>query len=365
MTHTSLNYNKATNSKLGTETRTAVGILTLTALRGIGPATAERLAERFAILDAIVEAEPAKLRSVVSAAIAQSLHEPTALAHAGEKARRVLDEADRRGVRVLSVFDADYPDALRSLSDRPPILFVKGKLPQSRSVACIGTREPSEFGEIVSDKIVEALVGANWAIVSGLAIGVDTLCHKAALRHDGQTIAVMAGGLDGIYPKQNAKLADEILEKGGALVSEQPFGVPPSPRNLVQRDRLQSGLSIATFVMQTDIKGGSMHTVRFTIQQSRLLFAPVPQGRHAIEPKSQGILAMTQLPATQFADVTRAEGDYRRILVDRYRNRPVAVPLASREDYASMLNLLEARISSVCKEDLHERQASSAQMSMF
>lgn len=331
---------------IGTETRSAAGILTLTYLRGIGPATAERLAERFFLLDAILGAEPAILRSLVPAAVAESLHEPTAVASASEKAQRVIDEADRRGVRVLSVFEADYPDALRQLSDRPPVLFVKGKLPSRRSVACIGTREPSEFGEIVSDRIVETLVGAGWAIVSGLAIGVDTLSHRAALRHGGRTIAVLAGGLEGIYPRQNAMLADEILENNGALVSEQPFGVAPSPRNLVQRDRLQSGLSMATFVMQTDIKGGSMHTVRFTIQQDRLLFAPVPQGRHAAEPKSQGILAMTQFPAVRFADAARAEGNYRRILFERYHNRPVAVPLASKEDYASMLELLKSRLAS-------------------
>ena len=168
-----------------------------------------------------------------------------------------------------------------------------------------------------------------------------------------------------MYPKQNAKLADEILEKGGALVSEQPFGVPPSPRNLVQRDRLQSGLSIATFVMQTDIKGGSMHTVRFTIQQSRLLFAPVPQGRHAAEPKSQGILAMTQIPATQFADAARAEGDYRRILLERYRNRPAAVSLASKEDYASMLELLETRINCASEGAPAARPTAPSQMSML
>lgn len=209
------------------------------------------------------------------------------------------------------------------------------------------------------------MVGANWAIVSGLAIGIDTVSHQAALRHGGQTIAVMAGGLDSVYPKQNAKLADEILEKEGALVSEQPFGVPPSPRNLVQRDRLQSGLSIATFVMQTDIKGGSMHTVRFTIQQDRLLFAPVPQGRHAAEPKSQGILAMTQLSAIRFADAARAEGDYRRILFERYNNRPVAVPLASKEDYASMLELLETRVAGGEGQTGTERPSSPTQMSML
>jgi len=340
-------------------------MLTLTALRGIGPATAERLAERYALFDAILGSEPTKLRSIVSAAVAESLHAPTALATASEKAQRVLEEADRRGVRVLSIFDTDYPDALRSLSDRPPVLFVKGKLPPSRSVACIGTREPSKFGEFVSDKIVEVLVGANWTIVSGLAIGVDTLSHRAALHHGGRTVAVMAGGLDGVYPKQNAKLAEEILEKDGALVSEQSFSVPPSPRNLVQRDRLQSGLSTATFVMQTDIKGGSMHTVRFTIQQNRLLFAPVPRGNHAAEPKSQGILAMTQMSAIQFAEAIRAEGEYRRILVERYNNHPVAVPLASKEDYASMLTLLEARLASGEGQAAFAHPSSHTQMSML
>ena len=174
----------------------------------------------------------------------------------------------------------------------------------------------------------------------------------------------MAGGLDSVYPKQNAKLADEILEKEGALVGEQPFGVPPSPRNLVQRDRLQSGLSIATFVMQTDIKGGSMHTVRFTIQQDRLLLARAA-GPPCRRPKSQGILAMTQLSAIRFADAARAEGDYRRILFERYNNRPVAVPLASKEDYASMLESLETRLAGGEGQTGTERPTSPTQMSML
>lgn len=340
-------------------------MLTLTALRGIGPATAERLAERFSLIDAILDTEPTNLRSIVSAAVAECLHEPTAIVNARQKALRIIDEADQQGVRVLSVFDTDYPLALRSLSDRPPVLFVKGRLPPRRSVACIGTREPSEFGKIVSDRIVETLVGADWTIVSGLAIGVDTLSHQAALRHGGQTVAVMAGGLDGIYPKQNTKLAEEILERGGALISEQPFGVPSSPRNLVRRDRLQSGLSIATLVMQTDIKGGSMHTVRFTVQQDRLLFAPVPQGRHASESKSQGILAMTQLSASRFADAVQAESDFRRTLFDRYNNRPIAVPLASRNDYNSMLELLESRLTDDGGQLQTTHASSPAQMSML
>ncbi len=139
----------------------------------------------------------------------------------------------------------------------------------------------------------------------------------------------MAGGLEAIYPRRNAKLAEAILDKGGVLISEQTFGVPAIARNLVQRDRLQSGLSVATFVMQTDIKGGSMHTVRFTLLQERLLFAPVPRARHALEPKSQGILAMTQMSAREFSKVASASGNYQHLLMQKFGDAPVAIPLAS------------------------------------
>jgi DNA processing protein len=337
------------------ETRNAAGLLTLMALRGVGPATAERLAETFVTFDALLHAEPIKLRAVVSAAVAQTLVQNAILTDARLQADCVLDKASRLGVKVVSVFDKDYPAALRTIPDRPTVIYIKGRAPMERSVACIGTREPSEFGITVTERLVEKLVASSWGIVSGLAVGVDTLSHTAALRYGGRTIAVMAGGLDGIYPKQNAKLADEIIERDGALISEQPFGVPPAPRNLVQRDRLQSGLSVATFVMQTDIKGGSMHTVRFTLMQGRLLFAPVPQGRHAEEPKSRGIVALTQMAANRFADTVQAEGDFRRLLSSTFGSRPVAIPLASREDYASMLDRLEQRL--VSGPDLHERRS--------
>lgn len=346
------------------ETRSAAGLLTLTALRGVGPATAERLADRFPAFEAIADADLTALKPFGSPSVLETLRNAAELSSAADKANRLLDEAERQSVRVLPIFDAEYPDALRALSDRPVVLFVKGRLPPRRSVACIGTREPTEFGVKVTGRIVEQLVASDWTIVSGLAIGIDTLSHEAALAHTGRTVAVLAGGLDSIYPKANTRLAGEILDNEGALISEQPFGVPPSPRNLVQRDRLQSGLSVATFVMQTDIKGGSMHTVRFTVQQDRLLFAPVPQGRHAEEPKSQGILAMTQMAATSFADAVRAEGDYRRVLTARFGVSPVAMPLSSRADYASMLDRLEHRLQSPLNYDRIAR-ASSSQLSMI
>lgn len=322
----------------------AVGLIALMSLRGLGPTGSEKLAERFGTLDEIVDAKPEWLRGLVGSAVASSLSNGTAMQDAIERASRVLEEAERLNVQVFSVFDDRYPKALKRLQDRPPVIYVKGSLANiERSVACIGTREPTEFGEKVTSAIVEQLVAAKWTIVSGLAVGVDTLSHEAALRAGGRTVAVMAGGLDAIYPRKNAKLAESILDKGGALISEQTFGVAAIPRNLVQRDRLQSGLSVATFVMQTDIKGGSMHTVRFTLLQERLLFAPVPRARHALEPKSQGILAMTQMSAREFGKAASASGNYEHLLMRKFGDFPVAIPLASREDYASMLQILEER----------------------
>lgn len=325
--------------------RTPKGLLTLAAIPGIGLATAERLVRQFPNLEAIVDAHPDQLRTFVSSMAVDALAEPLMLEKARSEASEILDRAAHNNIRVLSIFDADYPEALRCIIDYPPILYMKGRLPGRRCVACVGTREPSQFGINVAEQLVNALVAADWTIVSGLAAGIDTVSHNVALAQGGVTLAVVAGGLDK-YPNQNLRLAEAILAGGGAMISEQAFGVQPSARNLVMRNRLQSGLSVATFVMQTDIKGGSMHTARFAVSQNRMLFAPVPKGHDALETMSRGILAMTQLPAAQFTDAVQADANYRRILSDRIPAGSVARPLIGVKDYAPMLEDLERRLGS-------------------
>lgn len=328
------------------QTRSSRGLLALTGLRQVGPATAERIATRFATLEEVEQAPLSQLQGVATAAAIESIRQRGGISESSRRAEAVLEASERHGVGVLSVFDGGYPRGLLRLVDRPPVLYVKGRLNDvERCVACIGTREPSEFGEKVTDRIAGQIVEAGWIIVSGLATGVDSIAHRAAVDRQGRTIAILAGGLEKIYPAHNAKLADEILAGGGALISEHPIGVPPAPRNLVQRDRLQSGMSVATIVMQTDIKGGSMHTVRFTLMQDRLLFAPVPQGRHAQHPKSQGILALAGRTGPEFAEIIGADGPYQRLLLTKYARRTVATPLESRDDYASMLATLERRLT--------------------
>ena len=352
--------NIAETMKLDIRCDSAEGLLTLLAIRGIGPQAAERIAARFATLGDVRDASPRHLAEVVSDSVRSLLRDEHAWKSARVHALRILDQADEHSVRVLTAADGEYPVWLREIPDRPPVIYVKGKLPPGRRyIACIGTREPSRFGELATQRITAHLVENGWSIVSGLAIGIDTLAHQAALDAKGHTVAVLANGLETVYPKRNKALADRILGAGGAWLSEQPFGVAVLPRNLVRRDRLQSGMSAGTIVMQTDIEGGSMHTVRFTLLQKRRLFAPVPDGQHSEEPKSRGVLALTRKSGADLSELLGAQGEYRDLLQSLYRDKPPAVPLNSSEDYRDLLGQLNEMLLSPT-EDARSQTGSQA-----
>jgi DNA processing protein len=196
----------------------------------------------------------------------------------------------------------------------------------------------------VTRRLVALLVEHRGGIVSGLARGIDAVSHRATLAKDGYTVVVLGSGLDKVYPAENRALAEEIVERGGALVSEQPFGVPGRPVNLIRGCRLQSGLSVATIVMQTGLAGGSMHTVRFALAQGRLLVAPVPCGKLAEVPKNQGLIALTESTGAQLADLLEVSGDSRRILLGRLAELAPAFPVRGRADYPELLRKLGQRL---------------------
>ena len=272
-------------------TRSAEGSLILLQLEGVGLKTATCLVQSFPSLGAVKEAADGRRLERILRRVPSSLADDKHWDSASDKAQQILEKAATLGVTLLVSSDESYPELLSDIPDRPLVLYTKGHLrPDKRNVACIGTREPSPFGVQATQRIVKTLVETNWSIVSGLAKGIDTEAHRQALASDGHTVAVLANGLDTVYPRANAKLAAEILEKGGALVSEQPFDVSALSSNLIQRDRIQSGMSIGTIVMQTGIEGGSMHTVRFTLMQGRRLFVPVPTGDDAQHPKAMALL---------------------------------------------------------------------------
>jgi len=329
-----------------TATRSREGVLTLLALDGVGVKTARTLAEAYHTIEDVQEAAS-------RGSVPQLKRVPLSLANkaswqtAKSEADGIVDRASDLGVCIHTVYDDDFPLLLRNIPDPPLVLYVKGRLPSGKkNVACIGTREPTEFGQCVTQRLTRLLADHGWSIVSGLAVGVDTLAHREALAAKGHTVAILANGLDKVYPRENAKLADEIVAAGGALVSEQGFGVPAAASNLVQRDRLQCGMSLATFVMQTDLVGGSMHTVRFTLLQGRLLYAPVPTGVHAAEEKSRGIIALASDTGPELVGkLKNPPTEYQDLLRTRFRSSPVARPIRSRGDYSSVLAELDVALT--------------------
>ncbi len=209
-----------------------------------------------------------------------------------EEATIEIRKQEQDGIRLLSIDDSEYPPLLKKIADAPLILFVKGSVSaflECLSVAIIGTRDSTPAGEQVAFKVARFFGANRCAIVSGLAKGIDTAAHKGALDAGAKTVAVFATPLDKVYPAENKELARQILDDGGAWVSEIPLRKKTHRNSFVQRDRIQSGLSVAVIPVQTGIEGGTMHTVDFAERQSRLLFCPRPLNVESGAKQYQGI----------------------------------------------------------------------------
>ena len=343
-------------------TKSAEAVLAILSMPGIGPRLARRVLEEWSTVEQVVSASFEDLKRLGVERVAERLRDIEAWDAAITAGNQQLYRASTLQIKVATVWDAGYPPYLARIEDHPLLMYIRGNLQaDGRTVACIGTREPSTFGVRVARDVSAYLASNGWSIVSGLDIGIDTLAHESALVEKGHTVAVLANGLDTVYPKSNMALADQILESGGALVSEQPIGTPIIPRNLVQRDRLQSGMSLGTVVMQTDVKGGSMHTVRFTLTQGRLLFAPSPPSSARNDPKSQGIAALTEKTGRELANLVSASPDYHRLLVGTFGNQPPAKAIAHRTEYREIINLLE----SAHEAQINPREGNPRQMRLF
>lgn len=232
-----------------------------------------------------------------------------------------LEECERLKINVMGVNDEDFPIRLKDIPDPPVILFTKGNykcLNNNLSVAVVGTREPSTYGERCGELYGSWFAEKGLVVVSGLAKGIDTTGHRGCLNVNGQTVAVLAQGLDtGIYPSENRALAQEIIESNGCLVSEYTLGVRGRPNFFVERDRLQAGLSAGVVVVETDIKGGTMHTVRFCQEQMK----PLGCLNH---------------PEKFYLNNNKAEGN--RYLIEQGK----ALPLFSQDDIDSFIAKMES-----------------------
>lgn len=302
-------------------------MLALSMLSGVGPATLRRVVSHGLVSAPIIE-----LTQRIPA-IAKAVAVPSAWELAQELAQKQRDAAEKAGAYIISALDEGYPALLSATKDDPFILFVKGTLSKTpeKSVAIIGTREPTKHGEMITRRITDFFCGQRWSVVSGLALGCDGIAHRAAIEAGGHTVAVLAHGLQTVAPSQHRKLAEEILNSGGALVSEYRFGQGALPTQFVKRDRTQAGLAQGVVMIQSDLKGGSLHASRAALDYERWLAVPYPTATDELanEPKIQANLMI----ANSDADIDRAN-----LLKCHLSRLSKVIVLRAREDYPRLVS---------------------------
>ncbi|RPJ63003.1 MAG: DNA-protecting protein DprA [Dehalococcoidia bacterium] len=242
-----------------------------TKVPGIGKSRLTSLHSYFGNLkDAWKAAKPELLKA--------GLDDKTADAHIAFRQDISLDQElvllEKYNVKVLTCESPDYPTLLKEIGDGPAVLYVRGELKNvdEISLAVVGTRRATAYGRQVTEELVTNLVANGITIVSGLAKGIDTIAHRSTIDINGRTIAVFASGLDIVYPPENVKLAREIMQNG-ALVSEFPLGTKPKAENFPRRNRILSGLSRGTIVIESGETGGALITANFAAEQNREVFA--------------------------------------------------------------------------------------------
>lgn len=187
----------------------------------------------------------------------------------------ILSHIKVSNINSIALDESLYLQRLISIAKAPKSLYFIGNIPQNQqpTVAIVGTRKPSTYGREVAYKLAYDLARQGIIIVSGLAIGIDTIVHRAALDAGGTTIAVLAGGLDAVHPTSNRQLAEDIVKSGGALLSEFPAGIPPTKWQFATRNRIESGISDGVLIIEAAAKSGTMHTAQFARQQGRAVMA--------------------------------------------------------------------------------------------
>lgn len=204
----------------------------------------------------------------------------------------LVESIQQQGVQVLTSVDEDYPKLLKQIEQAPPVLYVRGALlpADDFAVAMVGTRRISAYGQQITRDTSLYLAGHGLTVVSGLARGVDALAHQSALQAGGRTIAVLGSGVDVIYPPEHRQLADAIIENG-AIISDYPLGTQPEGVNFPPRNRIISGLSLATVVVEAGERSGALITAEFAVEQGRDVFA-VPG--NILSPASKGTNRLIQ-----------------------------------------------------------------------
>lgn len=247
--------------------------LALNMTPGVGPRVATKLLEAFGSPDNVFHARRTQLESLrikpetIESIISRELEERAAVE---------LERVKKLGGDILLLDDGSYPAMLREISDPPITLYVRGEWDACLSLPCvaiIGSRMCSTYGANAAEMLARDLAIRGICVVSGLARGIDSAAHRGAMRGGGKTVAVLGTGIDGAYPKENMRLIKEIIDAGGAVVSQFPLGTPPLKDNFPYRNRIISGLSLGVLIVEASERSGSLITARLAMEQNREVMA--------------------------------------------------------------------------------------------
>lgn len=240
---------------------------------GVGPRVATKLLEAFGSPEGVFHARRQQLESLrikpetIESIIKREFH---------DRADDELARVKNAGGDILILDDGSYPRLLREIADPPITLYVRGDWQacfEQPCVAVIGSRQCSTYGANAAEMLARDLASRDICVVSGLARGIDTAAHRGAIAGKGKTIAVLGTGLDSVYPKENARLVNEIIESGGAVVTQFPLGTPPLKDNFPYRNRIISGLSLGVLIIEASERSGSLITARLASEQNREIMA--------------------------------------------------------------------------------------------
>jgi DNA processing protein len=239
----------------------------------IGPVSVRRLSESLGSPQAILDAPIQQLKSVdgIGAKSAKAISEWRSTIPWEEELKAV----EHLGLKIITQEDPEYPHHLKEIHDPPLVLYVRGQLieGEKNSIAIVGMRHPSHYGQEVARKFGYQFGNIGMSVVSGLALGIDTAAHRGCLQAKGHTVAVLGFGFQFLQKSDNLKLADEIVNQGGAVVTEFPFTRPPDRQTFPMRNRIVSGMTLGSLVVEAGVNSGALITANFALEQGRQVFA--------------------------------------------------------------------------------------------
>lgn len=246
--------------------------IVLNRIEGIGPVRVRALCDSLGSPEAVLSASAAELSAVKG--VGPKGAEGIVSQRRGLDAGREESAAAKLGARLVTPVDGDYPEPLKGIYDPPLCLYVRGTLEKkdAQALGIVGTRRASSYGTAQADRLAYQVSKAGFVVVSGLARGIDTVAHQAALKAGGRTLAVLGGAMDKLYPPENRRLAEEIAARG-ALISEFPLGREPDRTTFPYRNRIVSGLSKGVLVVEAGLDSGAMNTAEQALEQGRSVMA--------------------------------------------------------------------------------------------